>query len=66
MLRRARRIRFVALLALAGCGTEQKWQAPDVGVSSEILAREISPDIVRGVLPEDIPEIPPLFVTLEN
>jgi Protein of unknown function (DUF4056) len=53
------RVRFVALLALAGCGAVQKWTAPNVGVSSEILAREISPDIVSDVLPEDIPEIPP-------
>jgi hypothetical protein len=59
MLRRACRFPFVALFALAACGANQKWHAPNVGVSSDIVAREISPDLVRGVLPEDIPEIPP-------
>lgn len=59
MLGRIRGFHFVALLALAACGADQKWQAPNVGVPPEILAREISPELVRPVLPEDIPEIPP-------
>ena len=47
------------LLLLSACGAEQKWSASDVGVSPDILAREISPELARPVQPEDIAAIPP-------
>ena len=46
------------LCALSACATEQKWQASDVGVSPDILAREISPELARHVQAEDLPSIP--------
>ncbi len=49
---------LVFLCALSACATEQKWEASDVGIPPDILAREISPELARHVRAEDMPWIP--------
>lgn len=49
---------LVFLGALSACATGQKWQASDVGIPPDILAREISPELARHVRAEDMPWIP--------